>query len=324
MVNAQNNTRQAVWAALGSAALIGASIPAAKLIPGSINPWMLAAVMFFGAGMGLGGWRRVNRRERPMRITALSRNEKLCMVVGTLLGEVAGPVLLMLGLSTMAAAGTALLLNAEVVFTVLIAWIVFREHVSPRIVLGMVAIVAGGIAVTFSGIADVKIGWAPVFILGACLCWAVDSNLTRHVTGPDPDWIAMVKSLTASATCLLIAETLGAAWPTGHNLALTLALGAVFYGIGLTLFVVALRGLGTGRTEAYFATALFVCAALLVAIGEPVTVGLVAGGVLMGVGVWLHLGERHSHQHTHRAEDGGEPTIHTHRHFPDVNHRHSR
>jgi drug/metabolite transporter (DMT)-like permease len=280
---------------------------------------MMAALLYLGAGVGLAVHRLLTRAPR----VRLPRSDLRWFYGAVLTGGVIAPVLLMLGISQMPATGASLLLNAEAVFTVLLAWLLFREHVGGRLVLGMAAIVAGAVLVTVPAGADLGAGWAPWAVLAACLCWAVDNNLTRHVADTDPTWIAMRKGQVAGATNLVLALALGAQVPPASTVVLGSLLGFGAFGVSLTLFVVALRQLGTARTGAYFSVAPFVGAVVAVALGEPVTGALVAAGLLMGFGVWLHVSEHHEHEHAHGYRGVGPSAVeHTHPHYPDTEHRH--
>jgi drug/metabolite transporter (DMT)-like permease len=302
-----------VQAALVSAVLFGVSTPLAKLLLGDVGPWLLAGLLYTGSGLGLWAYRLIRR---PPRVR-LARADVAPLVGAVAAGGVVAPVLLMVGLTAMPASGASLLLNAEAVFTALLAWIVFREHVHRRIVLGMAAIVAG--AVVLSVPSGVALG-SPVpalAILGACLCWGLDNNLTRRVALTDATWIAAVKGAVAGPLNLVVAAALGAQLPSSPGaVAGALALGLVAYGVSLVLFIRALGAVGTARAGAYFAVAPFVGAVLAVLLGDPLTWSLAAGGVLMGVGVWLHLTETHDHEHAHDAVE------HTHRHTHDEHHQH--
>jgi len=154
-------------------------------------------------------------------------------------------------------------------------------------------------------------------VTGACACWALDNNLTRRVSANDPLFIAGTKGLVAGITNIALALALGAPWPPPAWSAAAMAVGFVGYGVSLVLFVVALRGLGSARTGAYFSTAPFVGAALaIVAFGEPVAWPFWLAAALMAAGVWLHLTEVHEHEHVH------EPLTHSHAHRHDAHHRH--
>ena len=303
-----------VWAALAAAALFGAGAPFAKRLLEGTGPWLLAAILYLGSGLGLALVRRVRRAE-PVRPT---RAEWGWLGGATLAGGVLGPVLLLTGLAAMPAAGASLLLNMEGVLTALLAWFVFRENVDKRVAFGMALIVAGALVLSWPRGAAIGFGWPALAVLGACLAWAIDNNLTRKVALTDASFIAMAKGLTAGATNLVIAFALGAAWPALPTIAAGALLGFVSYGASLVLFVVALRRLGTARTGAYFSVAPFFGALLAVALfGETVGPALLVAGALMALGVWLHLAERHEHDHAH------EPIEHSHVHEHDEHHAHT-
>lgn len=303
-----------VQAGIGAAVLFGAGTPLAKLLLGEVSPWLLAGLLYAGSGLGLGVYRLI---ARPGRVR-LARGDVLPLVGAIGFGGVLGPVLLMFGLSSMPATGASLLLNAEGVFTAVIAWVVFRENVDRRIALGMAAIVAGAVVLSIPTGADFGAVWPSLAILGACLCWGIDNNLTRKVAMTDASWLAAVKGGVAGPVNLIIAFLLGAQLPALPAIGAAMVVGFFAYGVSLVLFIVALRHLGTARAGAYFSVAPFFGAALAVALGAAVTIPLIIAAALMGVGVWLHLTERHEHEHTH--DDG---TTHTHAHYPDPAHRHS-
>ena len=181
----------------------------------------------------------------------------------------------------------------------------------------MVLLVLGAGVLTWSGLPSVHDIIGPLAIIGACMAWGLDNNLTRKVSLADPLQIVELKGLIAGPVNLVIGLALGARVPAPLPALLVVVVGFIGYGISLALFVVALRHLGTARTGAYFSTAPFMGAVLAVALlGEPVTVQLVVAGALMALGVWLHLSEHHEHEHLH------EPLSHTHRHIHDEHHRH--
>lgn len=301
-----------ITAALGAALLFGAGTPLAKALLREIGPWMLAALFYLGSGVGLALWRLATRAS-PVR---LARSEIGWLAGAILAGGVIGLVLLMFGLTGMPASGASLLLNAEGVFTALLAWLAFKENFDRRIALGMAAIAAGAILLSWPGEARFSGAWPALAILGACLSWGIDNNLTRKVSLSDATWIASAKGLAAGSVNLFLAFVVGDAFPAPSSAALAAVVGLASYGVSLALFVVGLRYLGTARTGAYFSVAPFFGALLALASGEPLTGGLMAAGLLMGLGIWLHLMESHSHRHRHEAME------HEHEHIHDEHHRH--
>ena len=313
MVRLTSLRNSGVQAALAAAVLFGAGTPIAKLLLTDVSPWMLAGLLYLGSGIGLGLYRLVRRAPR----VRLERREFLPLAGAVLFGGVVGPVLLMFGLVGMPASGASLLLNAEGVATALLAWFVFKENFDRRIALGMAAIVAGAVVLSWPGQADFAGILPSLAILGACLAWGIDNNLTRKVALHDATWLAAVKGLVAGPVNLALAFLLGASLPPLLNAGAAMVTGLFAYGISLVLFIVALRHIGTARAGAYFSIAPFFGAVLAIAMGDPITIPLIVAGAFMVLGVWLHLTERHEHPHTHELLE------HDHRHtHPDEHHDH--
>jgi drug/metabolite transporter (DMT)-like permease len=314
--------RNAVVFALLSAALFGASTPAAKALLGVIDPAILAGLLYCGAGIGIAVLRRLVRPlmgERAKQ-APLARTDMPWLAGAIAAGGIVGPILLMIGLARTDAAAASLLLTLEGVATALLAWFVFHESFDRRIALGMGCLVAGALVLSWSGTPSLSGLLGPLAIAGACLAWGLDNNLTRKVSLADPLQIVELKGLIAGPISLAIGLSVGGALP---NLSATLIAGLVGflgYGVSLALFVLALRGLGTARTGAYFSTAPFLGAiAAVLFLHEPITIQLLAAGGLMAFGVWLHLTEVHEHDHEH------EPQEHAHSHVHDDHdqHRHA-
>jgi drug/metabolite transporter (DMT)-like permease len=339
--------------ALVSALLFGASTPFAKLLLGEgFGPFLLAGLFYLGSGAGLAVLALLRRstgsspREAPLRRADLPW---LALVV--FFGGIAGPALLMLGLESTSGSTASLLLNVEGLATMAIAWVVFRESVDRRLLLGAAAILAGALVLSWQGEAG-ALGVGALAIVAACIAWGIDNNLTRKLSSADPIQIAMIKGLVAGAANTGLALAYGDSLPAVPAIALAGAVGFMGYGVSLVLFVVSLRHLGTARTGAYFSTAPFIGALVsVILLGDAVTVQLALAAALMASGVYLHLTERHDHehaheemehehlhrhdehhQHAHAADDPpGEPHSHRHRHaplvhkhphYPDLHHRH--
>ncbi|ANJ57806.1 DMT family transporter [Pseudomonas silesiensis] len=302
--------------ALAAAALFGASTPLAKQLGVNVSPVLLAGLLYLGSGLGLTVVRFV--RDHGWKKVGIASSEWPWLIGAIAFGGVLGPVALMFGLTRTSGATASLMLNLEAVLTALLAWVVFKENADRRIVGGMVAIIAGGVVLAWpQQTTQTHDLLGPLAVSLACLCWGIDNNLTRKVSASDAVFVAGFKGLVAGLVNCSLALLLGARWPDFSVLAPTLVLGFVGYGISLVLFVLALRGLGSARTGAYFSTAPFLGAAIaILALGEPVSLSFWAAAVLMGIGVWLHLTESHAHEHQHL------PMTHEHRHVHDEHHQH--
>jgi len=312
----------AVVLALLSAALFGISTPAAKALLGTIDPIVLAGLLYCGAGLGIAVLRRIGRSFLVAQAGApeapLQRTDMPWLAGAIVAGGVIGPVLLMVGLARTDAATSSLLLTLEGVATALMAWFVFHESFDRRIALGMACLVAGAAVLAWSGQPTLSGLLGPLAIIGACAAWGLDNNLTRKVSLADPLQVVELKGLIAGPVNLALGLLAGGTLPGLSVVSLAGIVGFLGYGVSLALFVVALRHLGTARTGAYFSTAPFVgTLAAVLFLRESVTLELVIAGLLMGFGVWLHLTEDHAHEHVH------EPLEHAHPHVHDEHHRHA-
>lgn len=302
------------WSGLGAAVLFGVSTPIAKgLLPGS-GPFMLAGLLYLGAGAGLvllapfrprGGEAPLGREDAP----------SLAAVVAV--GGLVAPVLLMLGLARLPGATASLLLNLEAPFTMAIAVALFGEALERREVLGAAAILAGGAALAVEGGPHGVHVAGALAVAGACLGWAVDNNLSGRLALHDPVAVVRVKSLAAGAANVALALAIGERPPPSAALAAALVTGFFGYGLSLILHMRAMRRIGAARQAALFATAPFAGAiASVPLLGDRLSGRDLACAAAMAIGIAAMLGTRHSHRHVH------EPLSHDHAHIHDEHHRH--
>ena len=351
------NSTIPVLQALLAAALFGVSAPLSKLLLKDFDPIPLAAFLYLGSGLGSLLLYGVQRLQNPGKNveTGLSRPDIPWLTGAILAGGVGAPILLLLGLDRTPASTASLLLNFESVATALIAFLIFKEVADRRILAAVGLVTAAGILLSWTG-GNWGFSLGAVGIIAACFLWGLDNNFTRQISGKNPVLIVAIKGLGAGTFSLLLTLILGKNLPGVGVLALAMLVGAVSYGLSIQLFILALRGLGTARTGALFATAPFVGTTLsLVLLREKPEALFWAALPLMLVGAWLMVSENHGHVHVHEymqhshahqhndehhAHEHGvseEPVgeanhahLHTHRrvthehaHAPDLHHRHS-
>jgi drug/metabolite transporter (DMT)-like permease len=340
--------------AIFAAILFGASTPAAKFLTGKVEPWLLAGLLYLGSAVGLMVIRagQIFSKKHSSTEASLRGKDWGWLSGSVFLGGIIGPVLLLIGLSEVSAATGSLLLNTESLFTALIAWLIFKEQTDKKIILGMILIVIGCCVLGWKNNFALTNLVGPIAIILACLCWAIDNNLTQKISAANPVQIAMIKCLIAGITNTILALCDGAKLP-GISLLISAGVIGVFgYGVSLMLFILGLRHIGTARTGAYFSLAPFVGVAVAILfLGEPVSMQLIFAAIFMGMGIWLHLTEYHIHEHEHEElehehlhfhdshhqhehspnDPPGEPHCHWHRHkpirhshphYPDIHHRH--
>ncbi|MFZ2959812.1 MAG: EamA family transporter [Candidatus Ozemobacteraceae bacterium] len=338
------------WAIL-AAILFGSTTPIAKVLISEMSPVTLAAMFYLGSGIGLMIARAIRNSSKDE--APIGKGDYPWLAGAVVFGGVFGPILLMVGLKTSTASTTSLLLNLEGVFTALIAWLAFRENYDKRIAIGMLLIVIGSLVLSWQENSGAILSWGAIAIIGACLCWGIDNNLTQKVSCRDPFQVASIKGLVAGCVNLSISVVLGLSQPAPEKAFIAMIVGFLGYGLSLAFFVMALRHIGTARTGAYFSLAPFWGMLMSVAfLQDEVTVQLLTAGAFMAGGMWIHLTESHEHAHHHekmshdhrhthdehhnhthdrQVEPGSEHShdhvhgklVHEHPHFPDTHHRHS-
>ena len=327
-----------------AALLFGASTPFAAQLAHEMNPFTLAGLLYLGAALAV-----IPGSVRYHPSVASMRRGRGRLTLAVVLGGAVGPVLLAMGLRHTSAASASLLLNLELVFTVVLAAVVFREHIGRRVVLGAGLVAVASVVVGWSGSTpDFRIG--ALLIAAACGCWAIDNGVTADLDELAPAHITLAKGLVAGGANTLIGLSVSPL-PELPAIGAALLIGVFGYGISITLWVAGARDLGAARAQVVFATAPFLGAIIAWTIfGDAITVAAVIALVVAVIGVALVTRSDHAHLHTHpdlehdheHVHDDGHhdhehadgfrgrhqhPHLHTalehtHAHVPDLHHRH--
>ncbi len=294
-----------------AALLFGASTPFAAQLARETNAFTLAGLLYLGAALAM---LPTSLRHRPDPASLRRGARRLTTAV--VVGGAIGPVFLAFGLQHTTAASASLLLNLELAFTVLLASAFFHEHIGPRVAVGATLVASASLLLTGPGATtDLRIG--ALLIAAACLCWAVDNSVTAELDELAPAHITLAKGLVAGSVNTAIGLSI-APLPSLPHLGAALLVGALGYGLSITLWVSGARDLGAARAQVVFASAPFLGAVVAWTVfGERVTIEAVGALALAATGVALVSRSDHSHGHVH------EPVEHDHEHeHPDPHHTH--
>lgn len=302
-LNSHDPTRQtASWGigfAIAASLLFGSVTPLKKVLLHQIEPWMLASLFSLGAGIGLAlvyGMRQLLARfsdVKPVRLQGIQLQDWGWLSAGILTGSVLAPVLLIFGLVYSPASIVSLLLNLEGALTALIAWFVFREKFSWRLLSGIGVIIAGSVLLSWTNYLAVGASWGSLAVIAACICWGIDNNLTRQISQRDSLQVATIRSCISGAVSVGIALLLGEAQPSLLAITGVSILGFFTHGLSLLCFVLALRYIGASRTGAYFSLTPFIGAiGSILFLGEQPPAYLFITLGLMMFGVWLCITEQ--------------------------------
>lgn len=346
----QRSDQSAILAAVSAAVLFGIVIPISKILLPGTGPVTLAALLYLGAGIGLLLMRAIAPK-KPGVESRVTRRDLPYLAVIIVAGSIVGPILLMTGLTQVPAGTASLLLNAELIMTVLIASVFFSEHLGSRVIAAVISVFIGGLIVSVDISGGFGLSPGAVLILGACFCWGIDNNVTRVLSDRDPATIVILKGIFAGIFGLFLGIFLGESLPSPTLMVMILITGFIGYGLSLILFIRSLRVLGAVRTGSLFALAPFVGVLVSWIIpGEIPGYQVLLSLPFMMLGVFLIITEHHqhlhshyqiSHDHRHQHLDGHhthvhpgsenpehahihqhEQQAHSHDHTPDLHHHH--
>ncbi|MBQ7599239.1 MAG: DMT family transporter [Clostridia bacterium] len=329
----KSKIRAIIYAVL-AALFYAVNVPLSKLLLQHVGPASMAALLYLGAGIGIGVLSLAGRKVRQMP-EHLSKSD-MPYVIGMVVLDIAAPILLMLGISFGTSANASLLGNFEIVATSLIALFVFKEAVSKRLWAAIALITVSSILLSFEGTDSFRFSFGSLFVIGATVCWGLENNCTRKISSKSAYEIVTVKGLFSGLGSLIIALIKKETLPGFAYIAAAMLLGFVAYGLSIFLYVRAQNTLGAAKTSAYYAIAPFAGAFLsFVILRESLSWAYFAALAVMLAGSALVVADTlirsHSHEHVHTFTHTHDGTTHTHtvvhshghnHYITDTNHSH--
>ena len=345
----KNKASVAILMAILAAALYGISSPVSKLLLVKIPPTLMAALLYLGAGFGMLTviiYKIINKNER---LEAKMTKKEFPYIIGMIVLDIAAPIFLMLGLTMTTAGNASLLNNFEIVATSLIALFVFKEAIGRRMWIAISLITLSSIILSVQDFSSLSFSIGSIFVIAACLGWGLENNCTRMLSLKDPLQIVVVKGFGSGIGSLIISLALKEYCSDLLYISVALILGFVAYGLSIYFYIKAQRELGAARTSAYYAAAPFIGVMISwLVFQETITTSFVIALIVMLIGTYFAITEKHrhshlhletTHEHKHNHDDGHhkhdlevlgehshehahEEIDHKHSHTPDLHHRH--
>lgn len=295
------------------------NVPISKVLLQHVGPTTMAALLYLGAGIGIGMMSLFNRKDRE-KAESLTKAE-LPYIVGMIVLDIAAPIFLMLGISYGSSANASLLGNFEIVATTVIALILFKEAVTKRLWLAIGLITLSSILLSFEGTDSFHFSYGSLLVIMATVCWGLENNCTRELSSKSTYQIVMLKGLCSGLGAMVIALIKRESFPGIGYIAIALALGFVAYGLSIFMYVRAQNVLGAAKTSAYYAVNPLIGALLaFVFLSESLSWMYVIALIVMVIGSALVVVDTlirqhdHEHQHAFTHTHGGSTHTHTVRH----------
>jgi drug/metabolite transporter (DMT)-like permease len=250
-------------------------------------------------------------------------------IIGMILLDIAAPIFLMLGLAITAAENVSLLNNFEIVATALVALFIFKEAIGKRLWLAISLITLSSIILSVSDFSRLSFSPGSLFVVAACICWGFENNCTRMLSLKDPVQIVVVKGFGSGIGSLIISFFLGQSSTNVMYIIFALTLGFVAFGLSIFFYIKAQRELGAVRTSTYYAAAPFIGVIISwLLLQEKITPSFFIALVIMLIGIYFVISEKHKHSHihvetTHEHIHNHEDAHHNHFHNPEVVGEHS-
>ena len=280
--------KHGIFLAVLAAGLYALNSPFSKLLLTFLPSTLMAGFLYLGAGLGMVILFLLRRTaSHPANEASLTQKD-LPYTIAMIVLDIAAPICLLLGLSRTTAANASLLNNFEIVATAVIALIIFKEAISPRLFLGILFVTASCALLSVDDLSGLQFNSGSLFVLLACICWGIENNCTRKLSSKDPLQIVMIKGIFSGTGSLAIGLLCGERILHLWTIPVVLLLGFVAYGLSIYFYVYAQRVLGAARTSAYYAVAPFIGVFLSLLIFRELP-GILFGAalLLMIIGAWL-------------------------------------
>lgn len=308
----------ATFFAILAAALYAINIPFSKLLLTQVQPTMMAAFLYLGAGLGLfiyGLLLKEKDKGEPLT------KAELPYTIGMIVLDIAAPILLMLGLERTNSANASLLNNFEIVATSMIALLVFKEALSKRLTIAIALVTLASVVLGFEGKGSFQFNTGSLFVLGAACCWGLENNCTRMLSSKSSVQITTIKGIFSGLGSLIVAFAVGEKIPGIIWIGAVLLLGFVAYGLSINFYIKAQKDLGAAKTSAYYSIAPFLGVAFgMLMLGERPAVQFYIGLVIMMIATVLMIKDTialqhtHEHSHIHNHEHKHGELVHSHEH----------
>ena len=315
----EKNKLKAIMFAFLAAVFYAINVPISKVLLQHVGPTTMAALLYLGAGIGIGMISLFNKKDREKAESPTKA--ELPYIVGMIVLDIAAPIFLMLGISYGSSANASLLGNFEIVATTVIALILFKEAVTKRLWVAIGLITLSSILLSFEGTDSFHFSYGSLLVIMATVCWGLENNCTRELSSKSTYQIVMLKGLCSGLGALVISLIKKESFPGFGYIAIALALGFVAYGLSIFMYVRAQNVLGAAKTSAYYAVNPLIGALLaFVFLSESLSwmyvialIVMVIGSALVVVDTFIRQHD-HEHQHTFTHSHGGSTHTHTVRH----------
>lgn len=272
-----------------AAVLFGMISVVAKPTVSTVNPILLSAFVYLIGAATMTG-------VSGIRMPRANRRHYMLLVASGVSGGVLAPLLYFFGLAQTTASDTSVISNSEILFSIILAILFFKEKVKRRGYLAMSLVFAGIFLVatdlSFSGTLF-ELNAGNMLILASSVFWGIDNNISRILTKKFENSAKIAQLKSAIGGAILLCTAIALQVPVVFDATLIpniVLLGAGGFAASLFFFLSALRRIGTIKTTLIFSlfTPIGLGASALF-LHEEISIYQIAATVMMILGIYLVL-----------------------------------
>ncbi|WP_242451198.1 DMT family transporter [Methanothermobacter sp. THM-2] len=292
-----------VWGYLSiitATVFFGMSATLDKIMLSEMHPITIGAYTYLIAGIFLFMVRQSPLKENILDMinrtdeieSRITGRDYLLLLLTALLSTVIAPVLFLTGLGETTAVNASLLLNIEVLFIILLGYLIFRETLKFKDFLGIMLLVVGAAYLVSDGefqslFNNVAVS-GNLLVISAAFFWSLDTVLSKFLSKKrDLILLSGIKSSVGGFLLLIIMLILGLSTALPPEM-LPYALMVSIFSIGCSfiLIYIAVREIGAAMVGSLFPlSSLFGAIFAFLILNEPFSAMQVVSGIVMLTGV---------------------------------------
>lgn len=183
------------------------------------------------------------------------------LLLTSLCGAVIAPILFFYGLSNTSASDSSILINGEILFSILLAIVFFNEKLIKREIIAVILVLFGIVILTtnmqFSN-SFLELNIGNILIVGATLFWALDNNISKIISKTiHIPKIIVLKSLIGGSLLFMLTMVIFGIEEFEvdiFHISYLVFAGSMGFGVSLFFFLNSLKRIGTVKTMLLFST----------------------------------------------------------------------
>lgn len=231
--------------AIASAIFFSFNVPISKILLDFVSPYWLASLLYFGAGLGTLFYYQFTKKKTTTHGKVSNQSFWYGLMI---ILDIFAPIFFLIGVKETNGSLVGLLSNTELIFTLMIALLFFREKLSRFSWIASILIVFGLIIANYQGM-SIQFEIGSLWIILGTLFWGLENNVSKKLSFGNPLFVVIFKGIGTGIGTLIIAFIINEVAPTFLYLMFSFVAGFLIYGLSLIFYVNAQRSQGAAKVQ---------------------------------------------------------------------------